>query len=83
MPKPYGNEKTRATFDCCGSKLPDYYTIPTSPFERVLSGQSFMTRLVGKNSKKDQFPPARITDLRLKTYVNQTLQATLTWTAPG
>ena len=85
LPKPYGNEKTRSSFDCCGSKLPDYYTIPTSPFERVLSGQSFMsTRPMEKNNaKKDQFPPARITDLRLKSYVNHTLQATLMWTATG
>ena len=83
LPKPYGNENTRSTFDCCGSKLPDYYTIPTSPFERVLSGQSFVSIPTGRSSKKDQLPPARITDLRLKNYIDHTLQATLTWTSPG
>ena len=83
LPKPYGNEKMRKTFDCCGSKLPDYYTIPTSPFERVLSGQSFMSKPAKINGKKDQFPPSRITDLKLKNYVNHTLQATLEWTSPG
>ena len=83
LPKPYGNENTRSTFDCCGSKLPDYYTIPTSPFERVLSGQSFVSMPAEKGGKKDQLPPARITDLRLKSYIDHTLQATLTWTSPG
>ena len=79
LPKPYGNEVSR---QCCGSKLPEYYNIPTSPFERVFSGQSFIN--VGYNSSKpDYFPPSRITDLKLKNYVNRTLYATLEWTAPG
>ena len=79
LPKPYGNEVSR---QCCGSKLPEYYNIPTSPFERVFSGQSFIN--IGYNSSKpDYFPPSRITDLKLKNYVNRTLYATLEWTAPG
>ena len=90
LPKPYGNEVPK---QCCGSKLPDYYNIPTSPFERVFAGQSFSNSKrhssVNTNSttlvvtKPDPYPPSRVTDLRVKEYVNQTLYATLQWTAPG
>ena len=77
LPKFYGNAQT----ECCGSKLPDYYTIPTSPFERVLPGQSFYQMI--SSQTKDPFPPNKITDLSLKRYENNTLYATLEWTSPG
>ena len=82
LPKPYGNEKN---FHCCGSKLPEYYTIPTSPFERVFAGRSLKNAKInhGQSKKKDYFPPSRITNLRLEGYFNETLKAKLSWTAPG
>jgi hypothetical protein len=86
LPKPYGNEKLG--LNCCGSKLPEYYNIPTSPFERVIAGQSFTNERIASPdnpgwNRKDQFPPSRITDLHIKSYVNKSLYATLEWTAPG
>ena len=85
LPKPYGNEASVTRRQCCGSKLPDYYNIPTSPFERVFAGQSFTNEKPWNTTtnKADHFPPSRITDLKLKNYVNRTLKATLEWTAPG
>ena len=83
LPKPYGNEASATRRQCCGSKLPDYYNIPTSPFERVFAGQSFTNEKPWNTTKSDHFPPSRITDLKLKNYVNHTLKATLEWTAPG
>lgn len=85
LPKPYGNENS---FHCCGSKLPDYYTIPTSPFERVFSGQSFSLSKTAilrnfTTQKTDVFPPNRITDLKVKSYLNSSLNVILEWTAPG
>ena len=32
---------------------------------------------------QDLFPPSRITDLRIKNYVDDSLEVVLTWTAPG
>ena len=78
LPKPYGNEKS---FNCCGSKLPDFYTIPTSPFERVFSGHSFTSFKTFE--KKDPFPPSRITDFKVEKYENRSLNVKLQWTAPG
>ena len=77
LPKFYGH----ADSECCGSSLPDFYAIPTSPFERVLPGKSFS--VPSKKLNRDSFPPNRITDLRLKSYQNTSLYATLEWTAPG
>ena len=80
LPKFYGH----ADSECCGSSLPDFYAIPTSPFSRVLPGKSFSVEVDQKALNKDIFPPNRITDLRLKSYPhNSSLYATLEWTAPG
>ncbi len=100
LPKPYGVDVSEGVA-CCGSKLPDFYTIPTSPFERIITGQSFANPggmdsmddggfesisnngLAVVQENRDIFPPSRITDLRLKSYANNSLKLTLQWTSPG
>lgn len=84
--KPFG----KSDYECCGSALPDYYTIPTSTFERLVIGESFhLTASAsyfvrnGSPHIKDNFPPNRITDLKVKGYQNNTLGVILQWTAPG
>ncbi len=75
---------------CCGSSLPEFFTVPTQPFERfsvgssfnVDSGVSFLVRN-GEPRMKDIFSPGRISDLKVTGYANGTLYATMSWTAPG
>ncbi len=76
---------------CCGSATPDFFTIPTQSFERFAVGESFhvgrgvqyFVRNGGEPRMRDIFPPGRVTDLRVAGYVNNSLLASFTWTAPG
>ncbi|XP_059083707.1 calcium-activated chloride channel regulator 1-like [Tigriopus californicus] len=84
--KPFG----KSNYECCGSALPNYYTIPTPTFERIVIGESFHLATSasyfvrnGSPHIKDDFPPNRVTDLRVKGYQNNTLGVILQWTAPG
>jgi hypothetical protein len=65
-------------------------TVPTGQFTRHITSPSFLVKrgieFVVKNGHaeaQDIFPPSRISDLSVLTYVNQTLYATLAWSAPG
>lgn len=77
--------------ECCGSDITlNSYTIPTGAFRRFSSAPSFLvTKGVqyfvknGQPEANDVFPPSRISDFYVTTYVNHTLYATLTWSAPG
>ena len=78
--------------ECCGSDIgtENLYTVPTGPFNRHIAAPSFLvtkgTQYFVKNGQpqvSDTFPPSRISDFSVMTYVNQTLYATLTWSAPG
>jgi len=78
--------------ECCGSNTgtDNMYTVPTGPFTRHITAPSFLvTKGVqyfvknGQPQAQDVFPPSRITDFAVMSYVNQTLYATLTWSAPG
>ena len=76
--------------DCCGSSYPSLNTIPTPPFTRIVTGQSFHVAVGaqyliqdGTPQMRDVFPPVRVTDLRLSQLTNNSLQVSLAWTAPG
>ena len=88
VPKAIENSDT----ECCGSNTgtDNMYTVPTGPFTRHITAPSFLvTKGVqyfvknGQPQAQDVFPPSRITDFAVMSYVNQTLYATLTWSAPG
>ena len=88
VPKPDENEN----LDCCGSDIgiDTLITVPTGPFTRYMTAPSFLVakgiEYVVKNGQaeaQDIFPPSRISDLSVLNYVNQTLYATLAWSAPG
>ena len=77
--------------DCCGSALSvNSFSIPTRSFERhaaspsfkVNRGAQFFVRN-GEPARTDVFPPSRVTDVTVASYVNQTLYAVLEWSAPG
>ena len=78
-----------ANDDCCGSvQQPSFQ--PTGPFRRIISAPAFAVEQGleyyvdnGVARMRDPFPPGRVTDLAVKTYVNGTLYATLKWSAPG
>ena len=76
--------------DCCGSSFPTTNTIPTPPFTRILTGQSFHVAVGaqyliqdGTPQMRDVFPPVRVTDLKVFQVTNTSLQVSLAWTAPG
>jgi hypothetical protein len=77
--------------DCCGSTMAaNMFSIPTRSFEQHVAGASFkITQGVpyfvrnGEPDRSDVFPPSRVTDLAVASYVNQTLYAVLAWSAPG
>jgi hypothetical protein len=89
IPKPAEN----LSVDCCGSDLgvDTLLTVPTGPFSRHVTSPAFLVtkgvEWVVRNGQQpevqDVFPPSRIFDLSVMNYVNQTLYATLTWSAPG
>ena len=90
IPKPFGGAKHDKTgLACCGSSLPELFTIPSQPFERYIVGKSVemnkSIKLQGQlQHSGDSFPPSRISDLALVSYVNDSsLFATLSWSAPG
>ena len=78
-----------ANDDCCGSvQQPSFQ--PTGPFRRIISAPAFAVEQGleyyvdnGVARMRDPFPPGRVTDLAVQTYVNGTLYATLKWSAPG
>ena len=76
---------------CCGSKMPFSFTVPTTPFSRhtlagaffVQEGSQFYLRQ-GSPHRNDVYPPSRITDFALLSYLDtDELYVTLAWTAPG
>lgn len=78
--------------DCCGSALADnLYSIPTRAFQLHLSapsfqvsqGVQFVINKAGEPIMSDVFAPSRVTDFAVRSYVNQTLYASLVWSAPG
>jgi len=79
------------SMECCGSDIgQNSYAIPTGSFKRFSSAPSFLVtkgiQFFMKNGEpevNDVFPPSRISDFYVSTYVNQTLYATLSWSAPG
>ncbi len=86
--KPYGGAMKRGE-RCCGSALPEYFTVPTQPFERHVTAASFAVETgvqhvvkEGSPEMRDIFPPSRVTDLAIAGYGHD-LDLTLTWTAPG
>ena len=95
VPKPYGGDVKR--IDCCGSVVPDVYSLPTHHFQRFVTSESFyldnkFSDAFYKQDKGDIYPPNRITDLFINYNLNTSrsdqanvgsLQATLSWTSPG
>ena len=77
--------------DCCGSAMAEnLYSIPTKSFEQHVSGPAFKVRKGiqfflrdGQPRANDIFPPSRVTDLSVMSYVNQSLYVTVSWSAPG
>ena len=78
--------------ECCGSDAGtgSLVTVPLGPFTRQIIGPSFhITKQIGftvengRSETRDIIPPSRIFDLTVMNYVNQTLYATLSWSAPG
>ena len=80
--------------ECCGSTLIPaglVYTTPTSQFSRFINSPSFYVnqglpyiQINGQTElEKDIFPPSRVSDLKVLSFVNNTLYATLQWSAPG
>ena len=66
VPKPFGGDDKR--IGCCGSVVPDVYSLPTHHFQRFITSESFYLDdifLEGlyKQDKSDIYPPNRITDL--------------------
>ena len=49
---------------------------------KVNRGAQFFVRN-GEPARTDVFPPSRVTDVAVASYVNQTLYAVLEWSAPG
>jgi len=89
IPKPFGGSiHDKDGQVCCGSTLPEMFTIPSQPFERHLIGQSLEMEVsletkVKFTENQDIYPPSRISDLMLVKYLNDSLFATLNWTSPG
>ena len=87
IPKPSAVKVT----DCCGSALAEsMYSIPTRSFQQLVAVPSFkVTQGIqyfirsGEPQINDIFPPSRVTDFSVMSYVNQTLYASLAWSAPG
>ena len=75
---------------CCGSTMPFSFTVPTTPFTRhslagsffVQEGSQFYLRQ-GSPQRNDVYPPSRITDFRLFSYLENSLYVTVEWTSPG
>ena len=87
IPKPFGGSKHDKTgLPCCGSSIPELFTIPAQPFERYITATSAAV-IPSSNyqvqNSGDVFPPSRISDLTLVAYLNESLDATLSWTSPG
>ena len=68
----------------------EMYTTPTAQFSRYVKAPAFyVTQGVqyfvvnGQPEMDDVFPPSRTTDLSVLDFVNNTLYATLRWSAPG
>uniref|UniRef100_T1JCB1 VWFA domain-containing protein n=1 Tax=Strigamia maritima TaxID=126957 RepID=T1JCB1_STRMM len=66
---------------CCGSVVPITKSIPADTFSRVTNGGVF--HITNMANTTINFPPSRITDLRIKEFRPQFGQVVLTWTAPG
>ncbi len=84
---------TAKNLSCCGSvyvPADKMYTTPTAPFYRYVTADSFQVTkgmqyfvVNGQPEMDDVFPPSRVTDFSVASYVNGTLYATLKWSAPG
>ena len=68
----------------------EMYTTPTAQFSRYIKAPAFYVtqgiQYISSNGQpeiEDVFPPSRITDLSVLDFVNNTLYATLRWSAPG
>ena len=97
LPKPSGFDvavvsTTIGDQGCCGSSMAkEMYSMPTSSFVqhvavsgfKITDGIQFFMSTNNQPQRADIFPPSRVTDLAVQNYVNQTLYATLTWSAPG
>ena len=65
--KPYGAGAMNGGGEvCCGSALPEFFTVPTQPFERHVTAGSFAPPAVeyfinedGRPQMRDVFPPSR------------------------
>ena len=85
------NRETNVT--CCGSAFVpanELYTTPTQQFTRFLKAPAFRVSqgvqyfvVNGQPEMDDVFPPTRVSDLKVMSFVNNTLYATLQWSAPG
>ena len=85
------NKETNLT--CCGSvyvPASQLYTTPTPQFTRYVKAAAFYVTqgikyfvVNGQPEMDDVFPPSRVTDLNVMSFVNNTLYATLSWSAPG
>ena len=76
--------------DCCGSSYPGLNTIPTPPFTRIVTGQSFQVAVGaqylienGTPQMRDVLAPVRVTDFTVAQQTNTSLQVSLAWSAPG
>ena len=72
------------------SSLPTEPSVPLEAFKRFTAAPSFSVSqgsqyLISSSAvtKRDVFPPNRITDFTLSNYFNNSLFVTLSWTAPG
>lgn len=94
IPKPTNGiirANVMSSTECCGSEFAaDMYSIPTQSFEQYITGPSFKVEegiqfraTEGGPERVDVFPPSRVTNFAVMNYVNQTLYATLSWSAPG
>ena len=90
LPRLTESERRESDRSCCGSSMPFSFTVPTTPFTRhALSGSFFVQEgsqfylRQGSPHRNDVYPPSRITDFRLLSYLDNSLYVTLQWTAPG
>ena len=90
---PHLLSETQENLPCCGSQyIPAgiMYTTPTAQFTRYVKASAFyVTQGIeyllnnGQPEVDDVFPPVRVTDFSVLSLVNNTLYATLKWSAPG
>ena len=89
------NNNNLTNTNCCGGgsmyvPLNQLETTPTQQFTRYIKAAAFYVTQGaqyfvsnGQPEMDDMFPPSRVTDLKVKTFDNNTLYVTLQWSAPG